>query len=155
PDVVVTQGTYSPPPGSGFQSLKPGDTANAVQATVTQCQPQSLSLVLLSKNCTDANGSHAKNVTITSQAIATIMNPKQPSGPGAGRYSGSGSATSAFVYAGSAALSGTGCGFQSDNTVKYASAPPFSGTRWAVYASNGCVNSGSCNPGVNVDYNYY
>jgi hypothetical protein len=73
-NVVVTQGTYST--GSGFQSLNPGDTATAVQAQVTQCQPQALSLVLFSTNCTDANGSHEKNVTIKVQAVALVTKPK-------------------------------------------------------------------------------
>jgi Flp pilus assembly protein TadG len=73
-NVVVTQGTYST--GSGFQGLKPGDTVAAVQAQVTQCQPQALSLVLFSTNCTDANGPHEKNVTITAQAVALVTKPK-------------------------------------------------------------------------------
>jgi hypothetical protein len=41
----------------------------------------------------------------------------------------------------------------SNDTVKYASTPTFSGSGWAVDAVNGCVNSGNCNPGV--PYNYY
>jgi Flp pilus assembly protein TadG len=73
-NVVVTQGTYST--GSGFQSLNPGETPAAVQAQVTQCQPQALSLVLFSTNCTDANGSHEKNVTITAQAVALVTKPQ-------------------------------------------------------------------------------
>src|SRR6516165_10678772 len=40
--IPVTPGSYSP--GSGF--LAGGTPVNAVQATVTQCKPQSLSLVL-------------------------------------------------------------------------------------------------------------
>jgi len=71
-NVVVTQGSYST--GSGF--LSGGTPVDAVQATVTQCQPQSLSLVLYTTNCTDANGSHQKNVTITAQAVARVMTPK-------------------------------------------------------------------------------
>jgi hypothetical protein len=70
-NVVVTQGSYST--GSGFS---PGGTPTAVQAQVTQCQPQSLSLVLFSTNCTDATGSHEKNVTIKAQAVAIVMTPK-------------------------------------------------------------------------------
>ncbi|WGR92964.1 hypothetical protein MTX20_34880 [Bradyrhizobium sp. ISRA435] len=40
----------------------------------------------------------------------------------------------------------------SNNTVKYASTPTFSGSGWAVDAVNGCTNSGNCDPGV--PYNY-
>jgi Flp pilus assembly protein TadG len=144
-NVAMTQGSYST--GSGFQAG--GAPTNAVQAVVTQCQPQSLSSLVYTASCNGANG----NVTIKAQAIALVSNPKQLCGLGLGRYSGSGSPTSALEYAGSETLSGNGCGFQSDNTVKYASAPSFSGTGWAVYASNGCVNSGTCDPGV--PYNYY
>jgi hypothetical protein len=71
-NVLVTQGSYSP--SSGF--LSGGIPVNAVQATVTQCQPQSLSLVLYTTNCTDANGTHEKNVTIKAQAVASVMKPK-------------------------------------------------------------------------------
>jgi Flp pilus assembly protein TadG len=148
-NVAMTQGSYST--GSGFQAG--GAPTNAVQAVVTQCQLQSLSRVVYRTNCTDANGSHDRYVTIKAQAIALVSNPKELCGLGLGRYSGSGSPTSALEYAGSETLSGNGCGFQSDNTVKYASAPAFNGTGWAVYASNGCVNSGTCDPGV--PYNYY
>jgi hypothetical protein len=41
----------------------------------------------------------------------------------------------------------------SDDTVKYASTPTFTGSAWAVDAVNGCVNSGNCDPGV--PHNYY
>jgi hypothetical protein len=71
--VPVTPGSYSN--ASGF--LSGGTPVNAVQATVTQCEPQSLSLVFFSNNCTDANGkSHAQSVTITAQAVATVMPPQ-------------------------------------------------------------------------------
>jgi hypothetical protein len=122
---------------------------NAVQAVVTQCEPQQLSLVIYAASC---NGT-AKNVTIPAQAVANIVPAKQLCGLGLGRYSGSGSPTSALEFAGSETMSGNGCGFQSDNTVKLASAPSFSGTGWAVYASTGCQNNGTCDPGV--PYNYY
>jgi hypothetical protein len=148
-NVVVTQGSYST--GSGF--LAGGTPTNAVQAQVTQCQPQSLTLVLFQRSC---NGS-PKSVTLTAQAVAQILPGTQDNqlcGLGLGRYSSSGSPTSALIFSGSATLSGNGCGFQSDNTVKYASAPSFSGTGWSVSASQGCQNStGPCDPGV--PYNYY
>lgn len=117
-------------------------SGNYVRALVGQSQPALLSKFL-----------GLTTININTRAIAQVMNPKQLCGLGLGRYSGSGSPTSALEYAGNEALSGNGCGFQSDNTVKYASAPSFSGTGWAVYASNGCVNSGTCDPGV--PYNYY
>ena len=131
-DVGTWDGTTSTTAASG----------NYVRALVGQSQPAVLSKVL-----------GLTTININAQAIAKVMNPKELCGLGLGRYSGSGSPTSALVYAGSVALSGNGCGFQSDNTVKYASAPSFSGTGWAVYGSNGCVNSGTCDPGV--PYNYY
>jgi hypothetical protein len=65
--VTVATGTYST--ASGFTSG--GTPANAVQAVVTQCQPQSLSLVLYTGSC---NGS-AKNVTIQAQAVASVQQP--------------------------------------------------------------------------------
>jgi Flp pilus assembly protein TadG len=71
-NVVVTQGTYST--GSGFSA---GGTATAVQAQVTQCQPQSLSLVLFNRSCVDpTTGKNlANNVTITAQAVAVVKVP--------------------------------------------------------------------------------
>jgi hypothetical protein len=72
-NVVMTQGSYST--GSGFQSPSPSGIPNAVQAVVTQCQSQSLSLVLYRTNCTDANGSHDRYVTIKAQAVASVNKP--------------------------------------------------------------------------------
>jgi Flp pilus assembly protein TadG len=64
PNVTVTQGSYSP--GSGFS---PGGTPlNAVHAVVTECQPQSLSLVLYKGSC---NGT-PNNVLIKSEAVASV-----------------------------------------------------------------------------------
>jgi putative Flp pilus-assembly TadE/G-like protein len=120
-------------------------TGDRVRAIVSQHQPVSGLTKLL--------GLFPGGIDIGAQAIAKVQQPKELCGLGLGRYSGSGSPTSALSFAGSTALSGNGCGFQSDNTVKYASAPSFNGTGWAVYASNGCVNSGTCDPGV--PYNYY
>src|SRR5262245_36356557 len=65
---TITQGSYSP--GSGFSPG--GSPINAVQAAIVHCEPQSLSLVLLTKTCTDVNGTHDRNVTIQAQAVATI-----------------------------------------------------------------------------------
>jgi hypothetical protein len=140
-------------PGSNCASLPTGTsqtvqidqpTSDSVRAIVSQQQPVYLAKVLgLFPDGT---------IPINAQAIAQIKKPKELCGLGLGRYSGSGSPTSALDYTGSVALSGNGCGFQSDNTVHYASAPSFSGTGWAVYASNGCVNSGTCDPGVPNNY---
>jgi len=120
-----------------------GVNGTFVRATVSQQQPAYLAAVL-----------GLSTVNIPAQAIAQVKSEdtKQLCGVGLGRYSGSGSPTSALQFAGSETLSGNGCGFQSNNTVKYASAPTFNGTGWAVYASTGCVNSGTCDPGV--PYNY-
>src|SRR5262249_22867913 len=62
------------------------------------------------------------------------------------------SSSSALTLGGSVNMTGTGCALMSDNTVKYASTPTFSGSGWVVDAVQGCVNSGNCNPGV--PYNY-
>jgi Flp pilus assembly protein TadG len=69
PNVTVTQGTYSP--GSGFSAG--GAPVNAVQAVVTQCQPQNLSLVVYQGSC---NGT-ANNVAIKAQAVASVQSPKK------------------------------------------------------------------------------
>jgi Flp pilus assembly protein TadG len=65
--VTMSQGSYST--GSGFQPA--GVPANAVQAVVTQCQPQALSLVLYTGSC---NGT-AKSVMIQAQAVASVVTP--------------------------------------------------------------------------------
>src|SRR5262249_20383377 len=67
-NVTVTQGSYSS--GSGFQTG--GASVNAVQAVVTKCQPQTLSLVLYTGSC---NGT-TRSVTITAQAVASVQTPK-------------------------------------------------------------------------------
>jgi Putative Flp pilus-assembly TadE/G-like len=67
-NVTVTQGSYST--GSGFQSG--GAPVNAVQAVVTECQPQTLSLVLYTGSC---NGT-TKSVMIKAQAVASVQIPK-------------------------------------------------------------------------------
>ena len=135
----------SPPTGTSQTVQIDQPTGDRVRAIISQHQPVSGLTKLL--------GLFPGGIDIGAQAIAKVQQPKELCGLGLGRYSGSGSPTSALSFAGSAALSGNGCAFQSDNTVKYASAPSFNGTGWAVYASNGCVNSGTCDPGV--PYNYY
>src|SRR5262245_26854124 len=135
----------SPPTGTSQTVQIDQPTGDRVRAIVSQHQPVS--------GLTNLLGLFPGGIDIGAQAIAKVQQPKELCGLGLGRYSGSGSPTSALSYAGSTALSGNGCGFQSDTTVKYASAPSFSGTGWAVYASDGCVNSGTCDPGV--PYNYY
>jgi hypothetical protein len=145
-DVTISQGSYS----------IGGTNYVAFTALVTKCQPQTgLSLVLYTGSCTPtgAGASIRKTVEIRAEAVAIVRNDvKQLCGLGLGRYSGSGSPTSALEFQGSETMTGNGCGFQSDNTVKFASTPSFSGTNWAVYASAGCINSGNCNPGVPFNY---
>jgi hypothetical protein len=63
----VTQGSYSP--GTGFVSG--GTPVNAVQAVVTQCEPQQLSLVIYAASC---NGT-AKSVMIPALAVASVQQP--------------------------------------------------------------------------------
>jgi hypothetical protein len=118
-------------------------TGSFVRATVSQQQPTYLAKLL-----------GLSTVNIPTQAIAQVQSDdtKQLCGVGLGRHSGGGSPTSSLLFAGNEALSGNGCGFQSNNTVKYASPPTFNGTGWAVYASTGCVNSGTCDPGVPFNY---
>jgi hypothetical protein len=135
--VQIDIGDYN----AGTFTTPAAGNGNAVRATVSQQQPAYLAVVL-----------GLSTVPIPAQAIALVQNPKNVCGLGLGRYSGSGSPTSALEFQGSETMSGGGCGFQSDNTVKYASTPTFNGSGWAVYASQGCVNSGNCNPGV--PYNY-
>src|SRR6516165_3669295 len=67
-NVSVTQGSYSS--GSGFQAG--GASVNAVQAVVTKCQPQTLSLVLYTGSCNGTTG----NVTIKAQAVAAVQIPE-------------------------------------------------------------------------------
>jgi Flp pilus assembly protein TadG len=67
-NVTMASGSYST--GSGFQ---PGGTPmNAVQAVVTQCQPQTLSSLLYTASCNGTNG----NVMIKAQAVANVYTPK-------------------------------------------------------------------------------
>src|SRR5262249_35366799 len=89
------------------------------------------------------------NVNIRAQATVKVENPQDVCVLGLGRWP---SSSSALTLSGSASMTGTGCALMSDNTVKYASTPTFSGSGWVVDAVQGCVNSGSCNPGV--PYNY-
>jgi Flp pilus assembly protein TadG len=72
-NVTTTQGTYTI--GSGFQ--QGGISPNAVQAVVTQCQPQAgLSLLIFPATAT-AN-CNAKNVTIQARAVASVVTPANP-----------------------------------------------------------------------------
>lgn len=64
---VFTPGSYSP--GAGFQPG--GIPVNAVQAVVTQCQPQQLSLVVYTTSC---NGT-LKSVMIPALAVASVVTP--------------------------------------------------------------------------------
>jgi hypothetical protein len=115
-----------------------GVNGNFVQATVGQREPTVLArLVGLS------------TVNIRAQATVRIQNQQDVCVLGLGRWP---SSSSALTLGGSVSANGTGCVLMSDNTVKYASTPSFSGSGWAVDAANGCVNSGNCNPGV--PYNY-
>ena len=63
-NVTVTQGSYSS--GSGF--VAGGAPANAVQAVVTDCAPQTLSLVVYTGSC---NGT-PNSVLIKAQAVASV-----------------------------------------------------------------------------------
>jgi hypothetical protein len=64
------------------------------------------------------------------------------------------SSTSGLTIGGSSNITGNGCGLMSNDTVKYASAPTFSGSGWAVDSVTGCVASaGHCDPGVPYNYN--
>ena len=135
--VQIDRGTYD----SVSRSWTTAALGSFVRATVSQQQPTYLAKVL-----------GLSTVTIPAQAIAQVKSDdtKKLCAVGLGRYPSP--TQSALEFAGNETLSGNGCGFQSDNTVKYASAPTFNGTGWAVYASTGCVNSGNCDPGV--PYNY-
>jgi hypothetical protein len=135
-------------PGSQCASLPTGTsqtvqidqpTGARVRAIVSQQQPAYLAKVL-----------GFSTVNIGATAIAEVKNPKELCALGLGRWP---SSQSALTISGSMNITGTGCGMMSNDTVKYASVPSFSGSGWAVYGANGCVNSGNCDPGV--PYNYY
>jgi hypothetical protein len=136
-------------PGSNCANSLPTGTSQAVQidqpaadrvrAIVSQQQPAYLARVL-----------GFSTVDIRAQAIAQVQNPKDICSLGLGRWP---SSQSAITIGGSINITGNGCGMMSNDTVKYASTPSFSGSGWAVYGANGCVNSGNCDPGV--PYNYY
>jgi hypothetical protein len=132
----------SPPTGTTQTVKIEQPTSTRVSASITQRQPVYLVKVL---------GLFPDGfVDIGAQAIAEIKKPKELCALGLGRYP---SSQSALTIGGSVTNTGTGCGMQSNDTVKYASTPSFTGSGWAVYGANGCVNSGNCDPGV--PYNYY
>jgi Putative Flp pilus-assembly TadE/G-like len=135
-------------PGSNCASLPTGTSQTVqidqpavgrVRAIVSQQQPTYLAAVL-----------GLSTVNIGATAIAEVQNPKEICSLGLGRWP---SSQSALTIGGSINITGNGCGMMSNDTVKYASTPSFSGSGWAVYGANGCVNSGNCDPGV--PYNYY
>ncbi|MBR0875473.1 pilus assembly protein TadG [Bradyrhizobium tropiciagri] len=127
--VTVERGTYA---AGTFTSSASG---NFVRAAVGQTQPAYLASVL-----------GFSSVDIGATAVAEVQNPKNLCALGLSTNS------IALTLGGGAALTGDGCALMSNNTVKYASSPTFSGSGWAVDAVNGCTNSGNCDPGV--PYNY-
>ncbi|MBN8956099.1 MAG: pilus assembly protein TadG, partial [Rhizobiales bacterium] len=116
-----------------------GVSGNFVQAVISQQQPAYLAKLL-----------GLSTVNIGAIAVAEVQNPKELCALGLGRYPQN---SSALILGGSVDITGNGCGLMSNDTVKYASTPTFSGSGWAVEAVGGCVNSGNCDPGV--PYNYY
>jgi putative Flp pilus-assembly TadE/G-like protein len=124
---VVATNTWTSSAGGSF-----------VRATVSQQQPAYLAAVL-----------GLTTVNIGARAIAEVLEPQQICALALAKYP---SNSAALTLAGSVNFSGTGCAIASDNTVKYASTPTFTGSGWSIDAVNGCVNSGNCNPGV--PYNY-
>jgi hypothetical protein len=136
-------------PGSNCANPLPAGTTQTVQidqpaadrvrAIVSQQQPTYLAKVL---------GMSTANIGAT--AVAAVQKPREICSLGLARWPTS---QSALTIGGSMNITGTGCGMMSNDTVKYASTPSFSGSGWAVYGANGCVNSGNCDPGV--PYNYY
>lgn len=127
--VLVERGTYA---GGTFASSA---TGSFVRATVSQTQPAYLASVL-----------GLSSVTIGGTAIAEVQNPKNLCALGLSPNS------IALTLGGNGTLTGDGCALMSNNTVKYASTPSFSGSGWAVDAVNGCTNSGNCDPGVPHNY---
>ncbi|WGR97459.1 pilus assembly protein TadG-related protein [Bradyrhizobium sp. ISRA443] len=127
--VQIDLGTYAA--GTWTSSA----AGNFVRATVSQQQPAYLAAVL-----------GLSTVDIGGSAIAEVQNPKDLCALGLS------STNIALTLGGGGTLTGDGCGLMSNNTVKYASTPTFSGSGWAVDAVNGCTNSGNCDPGV--PYNY-
>jgi hypothetical protein len=139
-----SQCATSPPSGTS-QSVQiasltswNGVNGNFVQATVGQQGSTVLAKLV-----------GVRTVNIRARATARVQNLQDVCVLGLGRWP---SSSSALTLGGSVSSTGTGCALMSDNTVKYASTPTFSGSGWVVDAVQGCVNSGNCNPGV--PYNY-
>ncbi|WP_035663567.1 pilus assembly protein TadG-related protein [Bradyrhizobium sp. Ec3.3] len=132
--VQIDRGTYDVAANTWTGSASGSD----VRAIVGQQQPGYLAaLVGLS------------TVNISATAVARVGKPKDVCTLALAR---SPSNSSALTLAGSLSVTGNGCEMMSDDTVKYASTPSFTGSGWAIGAANGCVNSGNCDPGV--PYNY-
>ncbi|MGY2805166.1 pilus assembly protein TadG-related protein [Bradyrhizobium sp. USDA 4506] len=117
-----------------------GNSGEFVQATVSQQQGAYLAAVL-----------GLSTVNIAATAVAQVQNPKDLCALGLGRWPNN----SALTIGGNVTNTGNGCGLMSNDTVKYSSAPTFTGTGWAVDAAKGCLpNANQCgSPGV--PYNYF
>lgn len=128
--VQIDRGTYA----SGAWTTSA--SGNFIRASASQQQSGYLAAVL-----------GFTTINIGAQAIVEVKNPKNLCGLGIGP------SAPALTIGGSSTITGTGCGLMSDTSVKYNSAPSFSGSDWAVNAVNGCVASaGHCD--LSVPYNY-
>ncbi|MBR1179810.1 pilus assembly protein TadG [Bradyrhizobium sp. KB893862 SZCCT0404] len=128
--VQIDRGTYA----SGAWTTSA--SGNFIRASASQQQSGYLAAVL-----------GFTTINIGAQAIVEVKNPKNLCGLGIGP------SAPALTIGGSSTITGTGCGLMSDTSVKYNSAPSFSGSDWAVNAVNGCVASaGHC--ALSVPYNY-
>jgi hypothetical protein len=131
-------------PGSTCATSLPTGTTQTVQidqpasdrvrAIVSQQQPAYLAKVL-----------GFSTVNIGAQAIAQVQNPKEVC------MLALGPSSNALTIGGSSTITGTGCAMVSNTSVKFNSAPSFSGSGWAVNAASGC--QGHCDD-VGVPHNY-
>lgn len=117
-----------------------GRSGNFVQATVGQQQPAYLAKVL-----------GYSTININAAAAAEVQNPKDLCALGLGKYPSG----SAVTIGGNVVNDGNGCGILSNDTVKFNSAPTFTGSGWAIDASQGCLPNKTQCSGVTVPHNYF
>jgi hypothetical protein len=131
--VQIDRGTYDATSTSWTTTA----SGQFVRATVSQRQPAYLAKVL-----------GLSTVNIPATAVAQVTEPKETC------ILGLGPSSNALTIGGSSTITGNGCALMSNNTVKYNSAPNFSGSGWAIDAVGGCIaSSAHCNASVPYNYN--
>lgn len=119
---------------SATQKVAVTIAGNTVTAVVQQFQPPLLARLFISSN-----------VTIQATAVVQIQSPQQVCAL----------ALNGMTIGGSQNFTGGNCALGSNTDVKYASAPAFTGSGWAVESATGCLpNDGKCLLPTGVAYNY-